>query len=151
MTKRNMTISERFWNKVQKTETCWLWIGANDGVFGHGCMGIPGARKNIGAHRLSWRLHFGEIPDGMWVLHKCDVPACVNPDHLFLGTHNDNMRDKMLKKRALKLPEIVILGMRNCRSQTGLSYEKIGKLFFTSAMAAHRACTSHGIHFPEPI
>lgn len=75
---------------------CWIWTGTlerNDS-YGH----IPFVTHSIGAHRYSWMLHRGPIPDGMWVLHRCDVRSCVNPGHLFLGTHRDNT-DDMLQKR----------------------------------------------------
>jgi len=94
------TIEERFWPKVEKSDGCWLWRGGK-GPRGYGWISL--GRKNDGgesAHRVSWRLHFGEIPDGMFVCHRCDVRRCVNPTHLFLGTHEDNMRDMREKGRA---------------------------------------------------
>ncbi len=75
---------------------CWIWVAASD-QNGYGSLRFGG--KTAKAHRVSWINNRGQIPDGMHVLHKCDVPACVNPDHLFLGTHRDNMRDMMRKGR----------------------------------------------------
>src|SRR5262245_56458307 len=83
---------------------CWLWLRArksppqNYGVFGVGSYAAGTYRQDY-AHRLSYILHHGHIPDGMCVLHRCDNPPCVNPDHLFLGTHNDNVQDKIAKNR----------------------------------------------------
>lgn len=76
---------------------CWLWIGACDSV-GYGNFRIK--NKSWKAHRFSWTIHNGIIPDGLFVLHKCDVRPCINPNHLFLGTHLDNMRDMHAKGRA---------------------------------------------------
>jgi hypothetical protein len=61
--------------------------------------------KRDGAHRVSWRIHYGEIPEGINVLHRCDVPACVNPEHLFLGTQADNMKDRAAKGRFIYTDE----------------------------------------------
>ena len=74
---------------------CWLWSGAMQK--GYGTMNLWD--RFYGAHRISYDLHKGPIPDGMHVLHKCDVRACVNPDHLFVGTRSDNMKDMMSKGR----------------------------------------------------
>jgi hypothetical protein len=91
----------RFWNNVRKTDTCWLWTGATT-KFGHGvviCKGTKRRGATQKAHRISWLLHFGPVPDGMFVCHTCDVPACVNPDHLYVGTAKDNTRDCLVRGR----------------------------------------------------
>lgn len=88
---------DRFWEKVDRSGDCWTWIPTARSGFGYGKFAIN--RTMINAHRASWILNFGEIPDGRFVLHKCDNPPCVRPDHLFLGTHTDNMRDMLSKGR----------------------------------------------------
>jgi hypothetical protein len=78
---------------------CWLWT-ANVNRDGYGLMcGSRRGRKQFLAHRIAWELFRGPIPIGMQVLHRCDTPSCVRPDHLFLGTHADNMLDKVRKGR----------------------------------------------------
>ena len=86
----------RFEQKIDKSGDCWLWTASrNNG--GYGLFKLAG--KTTTAHRISYELHVGVIPDGMCVLHTCDVRMCVNPDHLFLGTQTDNMQDKANKGR----------------------------------------------------
>lgn len=87
---------ERFFINVNKTDTCWIWMGAKNPQ-GYGSF-YTGSRS-VGAHRFSWELEKGEIPDGMFVCHMCDNPACVNPAHLWLGTHQQNMEDMKNKDR----------------------------------------------------
>lgn len=98
----NTSFEERFWSKVDKSRECWIWTGACRPT-GYGNFKIA-SWQTRSAHRVSWELHNGPIPDGMCVLHHCDVPACVRPDHLFLGTNKDNTQDMMCKGRR---PDIV--------------------------------------------
>lgn len=94
-----MELQERFENKISKSQHygCWMWT-AHLSNRGYGQFWVEG--KFQLAHRMSYRIYVGEIPSKMCVLHKCDTPACVNPDHLFLGTHKDNMDDRDAKGRA---------------------------------------------------
>lgn len=92
-----MNTAEEFWLQVQKSDTCWLWT-AHESIDYHGRVRWMG--KMHGAHRVSWRLaNNAEIPHGLFVCHRCDTPACVNPDHLFLGTCKQNMEDMISKSR----------------------------------------------------
>lgn len=87
---------DRFWRFVTKTDTCWIWAGAkSDKRYGF----FKIQNKMLKAHRLSYELHKGDIPEGVLVCHSCDNPPCVNPDHLFLGTHKTNAEDRMQKGR----------------------------------------------------
>lgn len=91
-------MQDRFWQHVAKSEGCWEWTGANSGR-GYGRVGVDGG-KTTGAHRVSWEMHYGPVPDGCSVLHRCDNRPCVRPDHLFLGDKLANMADMVAKGRA---------------------------------------------------
>ena len=100
MTGKHASPGTRFWRRVRKSKGCWEWQGFRS-KFGYGRLRVAanGPGSIVTAHRFSWTVHFGDIPDGMWVLHRCDNPGCVRPTHLFLGTHGDNMEDCRLKGR----------------------------------------------------
>ncbi len=98
---RLKTKKERFEEKfIVSSCDCWIWTGSDRCKDGYGGFGI--GRKVFLAHRVSYEIYIGPIPNGLQVLHKCDIPACVNPDHLFVGTIDDNQIDKAIKGRAQK-------------------------------------------------
>lgn len=87
---------ERFWQGIDRTGECWIWIRHRH-QDGYGLFRVAG--KSMKVARYAWELFRGPIPDGLWVLHHCDNPPCCNPEHLFLGTHADNMADMKQKNR----------------------------------------------------
>jgi hypothetical protein len=92
------SLEERFWMKVDSgvPNGCWEWTGCcNHDGYGK----IKDSGKTVTSHRVSWELHNGPIPEGVLVLHKCDNPKCIRPDHLFLGTDKSNAEDKVAKGR----------------------------------------------------
>jgi len=141
---------QRFFEKICfGISDCWYWRGSQDHA-GYGWMGA------IKAHRKSWELFRDKIPKGKFVLHKCDIPNCVNPDHLFLGTKKDNMQDCLKKGRIRRLgvrgeengcsvlTNKTVLKMRAIREKTGLTYKEIGKKFGVSETHAWRVITKRG-------
>jgi hypothetical protein len=124
---------ERFFSKVDKTDSCWIWTGAKDSKEGYGMFWFEGRSQR--AHRVSWEIHFGKIPNNLRVCHKCDTPSCVNPFHFFLGSDADNIADRNSKGRQAhlrreragnsKLTERDIMDIRNMyakgNTQRGLS------------------------------
>jgi hypothetical protein len=91
-----MPAKRPFEDHITRTDSCWLWDGTHT-ARGYGEFRI--ARRKTMAHRIAWERAFGSIPDGLCVLHECDVTRCVNPNHLFLGTRVDNAKDRDAKGR----------------------------------------------------
>ena len=97
---------DEFWNRVKKGNDCWEWLGGKDRD-GYGRYNLTVSYENLskkwyGAHRLSYTLTKGNIPKGKVICHSCDNPGCVNPDHLWVGTQQDNVRDMDQKNRRVK-------------------------------------------------
>jgi hypothetical protein len=97
---REIPLEDRFWREVQKSDHCWTWTGWLTPM-GYGKISAKtnGKWRPILAHRLSYELAYGTIPDNLFVCHHCDNPTCVRPDHLFLGTNKDNIQDMVAKGR----------------------------------------------------
>lgn len=93
------SIESKLWGQTRRVdkESCWIWTGYTLGKGGYGA--IKHNNQRLLVHRVSYELHIGIIPAGLFVLHKCDNPPCVNPNHLFLGTNQDNMIDMVEKGR----------------------------------------------------
>jgi hypothetical protein len=151
--------SERFFAMVAKTETCWLWTGYT------ACSGLPygsfglrdgtGRSVPVGAHRWSWAYHHGPIPPGLWVCHTCDVPSCVNPAHLFLGTPRENNDDKIAKGRATttkglqlgmrhphaRLTDDQVREMRRLHAEQGFGAKRLAKRYGVGQTTIHRVLT----------
>ena len=130
---------------------CWLWLLSVHGnnKYGHAVWN----GRHTEAHRLSWTLHRGEIPEGLRVLHKCDTPTCVNPDHLFLGTQKDNITDMIKKGRKIiargsrhgnaKLNETDVEEIRSIRAN-GMSSQEIATRFSVSQRTVQHIVSRDG-------
>lgn len=131
----------RFNALLNKTESCWLWLGNVCPFTGYGKFHIRryDGSKEIWAHRASWQLHFGPIPASLNVLHRCDVHSCVRPSHLFIGTQADNVADMVAKGRSrlgensgsAKLSESDVIAIRERRA-AGESVLDLGEIFGVS-------------------
>lgn len=132
------TLEERFWAKVEKGPDCWMWTGAKSGgppAYGYINLGNKVLQR---AHRLSYEMAKGPIPEGLHILHSCDEPLCVNPQHLFAGDAKANMDDMTSKGRAKhpvgeanhsKLQEFEVLDIRSRRREFGTSYAALASRF----------------------
>ena len=135
-------VQKRFDDKYtpEPNSGCWLWVGSVSNRYGK----ISVNYKKMGAHRVSYELHKGRVPNDMCVLHKCDIPTCVKPDHLFLGTQAENIRDMVTKGRAragsygeccnfAKLNNFQVRVIKNLLKTSTLFQWEIADLFNVSA------------------
>ena len=148
------TIEERFWAKVPERPDvgCWIWAGTSIS----GYPAIRMGRKNepwLRAHRVSYEIHHGPVPEGLFICHKCDTPRCVRPDHLYAGTHVDNMRDMHERGREnitglrpakpgsahfmAKLSETDVHEIRKLRA-AGCGLKEIGKQYGIAPTHVHK-------------
>jgi len=150
---------DRFWSKVQPSEGCWNWTAAKNEK-GYGVFGIN--RDTFKAHRVAFILSGQEIPDGLCLLHKCDNPACVNPDHMMIGTRAENNADMCAKGRHVngaqktpieqckyekgehhhnaRLTAEIVLQIRNDRA-LGMSFSRIAAKYGIGQKHAHSIAT----------
>lgn len=152
-----------FWSHVDKSGDCWLWTASkrNKGYGAFVWADDDGNVINGRAHRFSYELHVGPIPDRLFVLHRCDTPSCVNPAHLFLGTNADNVRDMIAKGRKVaggtytnghyprgtnhwnaKLTDAQVEAVRASRAE-GLSYSQVARRHGISQSHAWRINNGH--------
>lgn len=158
---------EVFWSRVDKSqpEYCWIWKGRlwnNTPARAYGHFDIKGV--GVFAHRMAYELTYGPIPKGLEVCHKCDNPPCVRPDHLFLGTHTDNMRDAVAKGKLghvpwskehpypirgekspnARLTDAKVLEMKMLYARGGVSQRSLGKKMGISSTVARRVLSGKG-------
>lgn len=141
-------LEERFWQTVEKGSACWEWRGKRfPNGYGSFFATLSGKRRYLLAHREAWRFSFGSIPDGQLVLHRCDNPPCCNPEHLFLGTTQDNVNDKVRKGRArgavgmasgnAVLTDDIVREMRRVHREEGIGKRKLAARHGVSESTAH--------------
>ena len=163
-----MSTMDRLMNKIKVNHktNCWEWTGATYNGYGKTTIGsrIDNSRKTITVHRLSYELNNGTIPQGMFVCHKCDNRKCINPDHLFVGTRQDNVDDRESKNRNIvktgesnptsKLTQKIV---KNCRWENafqGVSVYSLAKKYGVNKKTMQNAVK--GVtwkcvpYFPEP-
>jgi len=155
MAKHNLPIAIRLMDNIEMIPEsgCWIWMAGRCSHF-YGRLKIKGKVEN--AHRASYREFVGEIPDGLFVCHKCDIPECINPDHLFLGTYADNMEDMRRKGRGrviagsgnyhAKLTEhdvLLIRGELDCGTSIAELAERYGVVNSTISMIGTRQRWKH--------
>jgi hypothetical protein len=140
--RKTKTLAERFWPKVnRKDDDCWLWQAALN-THGYGVIGRGRAGEgNSLAHRVSYELNIQPIPDNLCVLHKCDTPPCVRPDHLVLGTKHENSIDAARKGHMAWKLNLDSVDIIHNLGERGWSFTKIGKMFNVSASAARAVYT----------
>ena len=168
MIENKKNVRERLMRHTHYDATCgcWEWTGSKRNGYGRMIIGSrkDGTRKSMSAHRVSYELEYGEIPDGMEVCHKCDNPSCVNPKHLFLGTRQDNIDDRERKGRNItfigeeqpraKLTKKSVKDARWERAYKGTSFQALANRYGVSKKTMQNAI--NGVtwkcvpYMPEP-
>ena len=147
---RVSSLATLFWRHVEPTpdDVCWIWRGAKTGT-GYGHTRVGGRRGSyMTSNRMSWEVHHGPIPAGMHVLHHCDVKLCCRPDHLYLGTRTDNLRDAMNRGRIRSgerhgMARLRNRDVRSIREATGTDAQ-IARTFAVSRATIYRIRTGKG-------
>lgn len=126
--KPRQPVEQRFWSKVDRSGECWLWTGSKTKA-GYGTFNNAQSTTWSYAHRISYEWAYGAIPNKLFICHRCDNPACVRPDHLFLGTPADNVHDRDAKGRSyVKLTPAIVQNIYSmCKS--GVSQREIAKRY----------------------
>lgn len=170
--KFSATDRERLWGRTDRSTGCWRWLGSRT-LMGYGSFSYypePRNCRTVSAHRASWVMAYGDIPLGMVVRHKCDVKDCIRPDHLELGTHADNMRDKVQRGRSnkaersyqrrhpewvvrgsthglAKLTEALVLEIRQRYAVGSTSYRELAAMFGVDR--TNIGCIVRGVTWPH--
>lgn len=149
-------LAKRFWKHVRKKKSgCWIWVGSDSGgtdgrmVYGK----VWDGKRMVSAHRASWIIHYGKIPKGKQVHHDCpggDNPKCVNPAHLWVGSQLDNIHDREVKRRGVrmcgenhgnaKLNDKKVLMMRYMKQNSSITYTDLAKINGVARPVARQAC-----------
>jgi len=141
---------DRFWSRVSKTDTCWLWTGTIQASNGYGVISESGKKgRRWYAHRYSYTLNVGPIPEGAVICHRCDNPPCVNPEHLFTGTCRANMQDAAAKDRMVhgerhhsaRLTAADVVKIRARYAAGGCTYKGLAREFGVYDQAIKKAVT----------
>jgi hypothetical protein len=127
----------KFWDRVNKTDNCWIWRGYRHQSHHYGTLKV--FKKRTYAHRYAWELTYGKIPNEMHVLHHCDNPPCVRPNHLFLGTQADNNRDKKQKGR-------LVFGSKRKLAKLKESDIPIIRELWKRGQSMQQIALVHGVH-----
>jgi hypothetical protein len=133
-------VEARFYALIDKGDPgdCWRWCGATNGKPGYGKFTVDG--RQVLAHRLTWEFEHGPIPDGLEVLHRCDVKLCCNPGHLFLGTQRANVHDAVSKGlNPHKLEADDVREMRRLRKEEGIAYTVLAERYGVTPGCARHA------------